>query len=149
MSEIPPEAIEIIPEILWFILALVFVLLFYKPIRDDLLPKLTSFSAGGVEINFNSVQESMDEALELAQKSPQWKVAVTPKQKQRALNRAKQHLDILRNTQILWVDDHPDNNANERRMFRQLKVDIDFAKTTQEALKMVQNEPYDVNGVFS
>ena len=82
MSEIPPEAIEIIPEILWFILALVFVLLFYKPIRDDLLPKLTSFSAGGVEINFNSVQESMDEALELAQKSPQWKVAVTPKQKQ-------------------------------------------------------------------
>ena len=95
MSEIPPEAIKIVPEILWFILALVFMLLFYKPIRHELLPKLASFSAGGVEINFGSVQESMDEALELAQKSPEWNVAVTLKQKQRALNRAKQHLICL------------------------------------------------------
>jgi CheY-like chemotaxis protein len=136
------EIIKILPSILWFLLAGVVLFLFYKPIRDDLLPNLAGFKAGGVELSF--VKESIDAAVELAEKSPQWTVIVSPADKERALRRAKQHLAILRDARILWVDDHPENNQNERQMFRQLKVEVDSATSTEEALRMVRNGNYDL-----
>jgi CheY-like chemotaxis protein len=42
------------------------------------------------------------------------------------------------------VDDHPENNQNERQMFRQLKVEVDSATSTEEALRMVRNGNYDL-----
>ena len=139
------ELVKLIPSILWFFLVVVLLIVFYRPIRDELLPRIGGFKAMGVEFSF--VKDSIDAALELAEKSPQWKVKVSPMEKERALNRAKQHLKIFRDAQILWVDDHPENNLNERRMFRQLKVDIDIAKSTEEALDMLRNGGYDL--VFS
>jgi CheY-like chemotaxis protein len=136
------EFMKIVPSILWFILAVSVLLIFYRPIRDDLLPKLSGFKAGGVELSF--VKESIDAAIELAQKSPQWKVEVPPEDKKRALNRVKQHLDIFKDAQILWVDDHPENNLNERRMLRQLKAEVDIARSTEEALVMLSGGRYDV-----
>jgi CheY-like chemotaxis protein len=136
------EFMKIVPSILWFILAVSVLLIFYRPIRDDLLPKLSGFKAGGVELSF--VKESIDAAIELAQKSPQWKVEVPLEDKKRALNRVKQHLDIFRDAQILWVDDHPENNLNERRMLRQLKAEVDIARSTEEALVMLSGGRYDV-----
>ncbi|HSE82989.1 MAG TPA: hypothetical protein VLB01_00405 [Thermodesulfobacteriota bacterium] len=120
-----PEFIKIIPSILWFLLAIGVLVIFYRPIRDELLPKLGSFKAMGVELSF--VRESINAAIELAEKSSQWNVKVPPEDKERVLKRAKQHLDIIGDAQILWVDDHPENNLNERRMFRQLKAEVDIA----------------------
>ena len=67
-----------------------------------------------------------------------------PADKKRALNRAKQHMEIFRQAQILWVDDHPKHNVNERRMFRQLGAETDIAKSTDEALDMFSNAGYDL-----
>lgn len=53
----------------------------------------------------------------------------------------------LRQAQILWVDDHPESNANERRMFRQLGAEADIAKSTDEALEMLCHGGYDL--IFS
>ena len=146
------EFVKLVTSILWFGFAVSALCLFYKTIRDKLLPNLTSFSAMGVELSF--VKESMDNAvkagmehdasLELAEKSSQWKIAVSQGDKERALNRVKQHLKILRDAQILWVDDHPENNLNERRMFRQLKTEIDIARNTKEALDMLKGGKYDL-----
>ena len=136
------ELIKILPSILWFFLAAAVLVLFYKPIRDDLLPNLSGFKAAGVELSF--VKESIDAAIELAEKSPQWTVIVSPADKERTLRRAKKHLAIFRDARILWVDDHPENNLNERRMFRQLKVEIDSATSTDEAMRMVRNGNYDL-----
>jgi predicted nicotinamide N-methyase len=44
--------IEIIPSILWFLLVLAGVIVFYRPIRDELLPNLSAFRAHGVELSF-------------------------------------------------------------------------------------------------
>lgn len=135
------ELIKIIPSILWFLLVIAVLLLFYRPIRDDLLPKLGEFKAMGVELSF--VIDLINASIELAEKSPQWKVEVSSADKERVLNRTKQHLKIFRDAQILWVDDHPENNLNERRMFRQLNAEIDIAKSTEEALEILKNSRYD------
>jgi CheY-like chemotaxis protein len=142
LAHVGTELVRIIPSILWFLLVVTLLVLFYKPTREDLLPNIRAFKAMGVELSF--VKESIDAALELADKSPQWKVEVSPQDKEQALKRAKKHLPILRDAQFLWVDDHPENNLNERRMFRQLKAEIDIARSTEEALGILKNGRYDL-----
>ena len=76
MDNIPIELVKIIPTILWFLLVVAVLVLFYRPIRDELLPNLSGLKAMGVELSF--VKDSIDAARELAEKSPQWKVDITP-----------------------------------------------------------------------
>lgn len=141
-KEIVVELIKTIPSLLWFLLVLVVIRLFYRPIQDELLPHLTTLKAAGVELSF--VKDSIDSAIKLAEKSPQWNVVVPTEDKEHALNRVRQHLKLFRDAQILWVDDHPENNLNERGMFRQLKAEIDIARSTEEALEMLKNDEYDL-----
>ena len=136
------DLVKIIPSILWFLLVLIIIWKFYRPIRDELLPNLIGFKAMGVELSF--IKEFIDAAIELAEKSPQWKVEISTTDKERALNRAQRHLNIFRGTQILWVDDHPENNFNEIRMFRRLKVHIDIANCTEDAFEKLKNVHYDL-----
>jgi CheY-like chemotaxis protein len=140
--EIPAELIEIIPSLLWFSFVFVIFILFYKRIRDELLPRLGGIKAGGVEFSF--VENSIEAAVEFGEKSKRWDVKVPEKDKKAALNRARNHLNTFRNAKILWVDDYPENNRNERRMFRQLKADIDIAKNSSEALEMLRCDIYDL-----
>lgn len=165
MVEIAVELIKLIPSILWIILVVAILIIFYRPIRDVLFPRLSGFKAMGVEISF--LKDSMDAALakakahdeaveskvittkkhgklELAEKSPQWKVIVPPEDKQAVIKRALQHQTIFSGAQLLWVDDHPENNLNERRMFKQLNVEVDTAKSTDEALQMLKYAKYDL-----
>lgn len=136
------ELVKLIPSVLWFCLVTILIVMFYRPIRDDLLPRLSGFNVMGVEFSF--VQESLDAALELAEKNPQWKVDVSREQKERALNRARHHWKLFRGARILWVDDHPENNINERRMFAQLGAHIDMARSTDEALGQLRAGVYDL-----
>jgi CheY-like chemotaxis protein len=140
-DSIEVELIKIIPSLLWFLFLLAVIVLFYRPIRD-LVPNLSSFKAAGVELSF--LKESIDAAIKLAEKSPQWKIEIPHRDKERALDRVKRHLKIFNGVQILWVDDHPENNLNERDMFCQLKAKIDSAVNTEEALNMLRNVKYDV-----
>lgn len=136
------ELVRLIPSILWFFLVVVLLILFYRPIRDDLLPNLTSLKAGGVELSF--VKESINAALKLAEKSPQWRVKVSSEDKERALRRAKKHLQVFRDARFLWVDDYPENNLNELVMFGQLKVGTQTAQSTEEALEILKNRHFDL-----
>jgi CheY-like chemotaxis protein len=141
-NELIINLIETIPSILWFIFVLVLFILFYKRIRDELLPRLGGLKAAGVEFSF--VENSIEAAIEFGEKSERWDVKVPEKDKKAALNRAKHHLNTFRNAKILWVDDYPENNRNERRMFRQLKADIDIARNSNDALEMLRCDIYDL-----
>jgi CheY-like chemotaxis protein len=134
--------IETIPSLLWFIFVLVFFVLYYKRIRDELLPRLSGTKAAGVEFSF--VENSIEAAIEFGEESERWDVKVPAKDKKAALNRARNHLNTFRNAKILWLDDYPENNRNERRMFRQLKADIDIARNSNEALEMLRCDIYDL-----
>ena len=139
------EALKAAPPILWFIFIMVIFIIFYKRIRNDIIPKLSGFKAVGVEFSF--VETSFDAAIEFGEKSDKWDVVVPEKDKKAALSRAKQHLPLFQQAKILWVDDHPENNRNERKMLRQLKADIDNAKNSCDALEMIDCEIYDL--IFS
>jgi CheY-like chemotaxis protein len=136
------ELIKVIPSLLWAGFAVFVVVLFYRPLRENVLPHLTGVKAMGVELSF--VMSAMDAAIELAEKSPHWHVEVPPHDKEQVLRRVRRHLDLFPQTQWLWIDDHPENNLNERHMFRQLKASIDLAQNTEEALAKVQKRHYDL-----
>jgi hypothetical protein len=42
------------------------------------------------------------------------------------------------------VDDHPENNQNEHRMFRQPKAEVDSTKSTAEAVRMLKHGNYGI-----
>jgi CheY-like chemotaxis protein len=71
-------------------------------------------------------------------------VEISRADKERALSRARNHLSVFKGAQILWVDDHPENNLNERRMLRQLNTEIDMVTNSEEALRILDNAKYDV-----
>ena len=62
------ELLKVAMPVLWFIFVVALVAIFYKPIRDDLVPRLSGLKAMGVEFSF--IQESLDSAIELAEKTP-------------------------------------------------------------------------------
>ena len=141
-DDVVVELVKIVPSFLWWILVLMVVLLFYKRIRDDLLPNLSGFKAAGVELSF--LKKTVTSAIELAEKSPKWPVTIPEKDKELVLERVKNHAKLLQGAKILWIDDLPENNRNETRMFDRLGVDIAFAENTQRALAALREKEYDL-----
>ena len=131
--------IEIFPSILWVIFAVIIFCLFYKRIRDELLPNLTGFKAMGVQFSF--VKSSITAAIELGQ---EWGVSVPKKDKDVVLSRIRKQMHIFNNAKILWLDDLPANNRHERRMLRRLQTRVDIATNSKNALEMLRIDIYDL-----
>ncbi len=136
------EIIKLTPSLLWFLLIVIFFKIFYPTIRDELLPKLSSFEAGGVKLAF--IKNSLEAAFELAEKSPQWKVDVPQEKREKAISRARKNMAVFRKAKFLWVDDCPENNLNERQMFQRLGAVIDLSLNTEDALKILERADYDL-----
>ncbi len=145
MDNVLLELVKITPSVLWFALIVILIIRFYHPFRQDILPKIKMFEAAGVK--FTLVRDSIDAAIKLAEKSPQWKVDVSEKDKRSAEQRARANISVFKGSFILWVDDHPENNLNERKMFKALGADIDVALNTEDAIRVLENGEYDL--VFS
>jgi CheY-like chemotaxis protein len=50
----------------------------------------------------------------------------------------------LQNARILWVDDRPDNNRFERQALEALGIRIELSTSTDDALMMIRDGPYDL-----
>jgi len=61
-----------------------------------------------------------------------------------ALRRARLVSEALSGARVLWVDDHPENNAWERATLRALGVHITSVETTRSALACLSQESFDV-----
>lgn len=61
-----PAFIKIIPSLLWFLHAFFAFCLFYQPIRRELLPKINTISALGVELSF--AEKTISAAFRMAEK---------------------------------------------------------------------------------
>ncbi len=138
------ELVKLIPAFLWFLLVVVLVILFYKPIRHELVPNLTGLKVMGVTLSF--VQDSLNSAIDLAEKTYKGKfdVQISEEDKKQVLNRVKKHLEIFQDARFLWIDDEPTNNRNEEKMFRQLNVTIEAAKSSEDAFALLKKNNYDV-----
>jgi CheY-like chemotaxis protein len=133
---IAQSIIGIIPEVLWVCFATLVVGMFRRPLYSTLY-YLRGLKVAGVECLF--VQEAIRAAVDLAKKHPKWKVQVSSEQERLAMDRASHHQDLLKGTRILWVDDVPQNNTNEIKMFHQLQADIDTATSTEESIRMYES----------
>ncbi|MDZ7363767.1 MAG: hypothetical protein ONB46_24080 [candidate division KSB1 bacterium] len=131
------EIVKNLPAILWFLLFSVIFILFYKPLRYELLPKLSGLKVWGVEFSF--VQHAIATAIELAEKSEAFPPVKTSKeQRQRVIDRVRRNANLFRGSRILWIDDFPESPANERRMLQSLLVDVTMATGTAAAEKLLR-----------
>lgn len=138
------EVIQILPSLLLSVGAVIAILFLIKPICKGLIPRLSGLKYKGMELMF--LKKAMEDALELAEKNERWrhKIKITNKDKETVLNRARKHQDITRDTNILWIDDVPMNNKNEERMLWQLGIKVDYALNTEEAIRLLKADKYDL-----
>lgn len=136
------ELVKILPSALWLVVAIIVVLIFYRPIKNQLLPLVTGLKIGGIECSF--VREAIQASVALAKKHGNWQVEVSEEQASQVMDRASRHLGLLQKAKILWVDDVPENNFNEIKMLHQLRADVETARSTDEALEKLEKQTVDI-----
>lgn len=136
------ELVKILPSVFWLLVAIIVVLIFYRPIRNQLLPLVTGLKIGGIECSF--VREAIEASVALAQKHGDWQVEVSEEQARQAMDRASRHLGLVQKAKILWVDDNTEHNFNEIKMLHQLRADVETARSTEEALAALEKKPFDI-----
>jgi CheY-like chemotaxis protein len=112
--------------LLWF---------FRTPIRTQLLPRLTGFQAFGVQLSF------AEEALTAATANRE---DVSARSRSAAAARLQRDGQLLAGARLLWVDDVPRRNFNERRLFERAGARIDPALSTSDAINAARLHPYDL-----
>jgi CheY-like chemotaxis protein len=129
------DIVDLVAAIVWPVVILGFLWYFRKPIRTQLLPRITGFQGFGLQLTFAA------QALTAATgKRPD----ISDSSRSAAVARLQREGHVLNGTRILWVDDTPANNFNERRLFERAGAIIDPALSTTEALKATQLHPYDL-----
>lgn len=134
-SELMVELVRLIPSVLWILFVAILIGIFYRPIRYELLPRMSGFSAFGVEVTL--IREELDRAIE------DQEVQVSKNDRVQVLRRAQRVASVLRGAQVLWVDDNPDNNNYERGVLQSLGIVVDLARSTDKALAMLRSKKYD------
>lgn len=152
------DFLEQLPPFLWFGIA-AFLVWRYRRSVEALLARFTAFKGMGVELEFagqalnkavadNPSFTTPDKTIEGAMQQTRSfaPVEITAKDKRQALDRAVEKRALLQGAQILWVDDVPRNNLNERIMFRRLGVASTAVTSTAKAIEVLEiDEPlYDV-----
>lgn len=66
-----------------------------------------------------------------------------PEERVQVLRRAQHAAAYLRGAQLLWLDDNPSYNVNERRLFRSLGIFVDLARQESEAWELFAETSYD------
>lgn len=133
--------LDVITPILWTLIGFAALFWFKETIKEFVLPRLSGVKAMGVEISF--IEDSIDTAIEVAEKTAGRPVIVPDDEKSRAVKQAMRHAHAFQGKRILWVDDIPSNNRNERKMFRGLGVEFDNAVSTSDALSLLDLDDYD------
>lgn len=134
-KEIIIELIKIIPSILWVVFLMVILLIFLKPIKDVLIPRLNEFKAFGIEAKF--IKEELEKA---ASRDPEIKETALDQ----VTRRAQRIASLIQGSKLLLVNDVPEEMINVQRILRSLGVVVDVVRNTNSALDMLANTHYDL-----
>ena len=134
-TEVMVELIKVAPTLLWVLFVAFLLAIFYKSIRHELIPRLSGFKAFGVEATF--IKEQLTEA---ARGEPE----VTEEALNQVTRRAQRLSDIIKDAQLLLVNDVPEEMIYVRKILRSLGTFVDIARTTDQALSMMEETKYDV-----
>ena len=134
--EITVAIIQTLPSILAIAVLLILAVIFRKPLKQRILPRLSGLKILGVEISL--LKEELDEVASGRG------VAISEGDKWSALKRAEHVSPVIRGAKILWVDDEPQRNRQLVKILLSLGADVDQAHDTDEALKLLRRHQYDV-----
>jgi CheY-like chemotaxis protein len=129
------ELIRILPTLLWVGLVISLMLIFRRPILDNLIPRLSGLSAFGVEATF--VKEELDRAAEQADTGSE-------QNRSQVARRAERLSPILEGARVLLVNDFPQEMHHVVKVLEALKIAVTIAKSTTEALDSMSRTPFDV-----
>jgi len=132
-TEVLVELIKTIPTLLWIIFSLIVLRIFYKPIRKELIPRLSGFKAFGVEATF--IKDQLAQAT---------KEEITEEVLDQVARRAQRLREIVTGAQLLIVNDVPDEMVHVRNILASLGVSVSIARTTKQAISMMKKTRFDV-----
>lgn len=125
---------------------LLYTLFLFEPQFRTLLERFghgdISVKAAGLEFKLKTAALALSAA---SAKQPDEEV--TPDKAAGVLNQAvpnEASLQELGNASVLWVDDRPQNNRFERSALQQLGVTVDLSTSTDDALKRLSLDSYDL-----
>jgi hypothetical protein len=136
------ELIKLIPTILWITLITGIVIAFYKPIKRQLIPRMSGFKAFGVEATF--VQLQLDAAAREAAARKEPEVAGSPSERSRVSSRAQRLSSIIKGAHILLINDNPEEMRYVTQILEGLQALVDVVRTTDETLANMHRRVYDV-----
>ena len=129
MSLTLADVLEVLPGLIWAGLAAFLVIRFHRPIRDDVLPRLTGVKVMGVQLDLRS-----DEVQKAVESVPRKDVRYPPAAGAAIVSRAERSTPVLRDAGVLWIDDNPQNNLTDRRLLHRLGVFVETVISTEDAL---------------
>ncbi len=134
-EKIAVELIKLIPSLIWvgFFITLAFV--FYRPIRYELIPRMTGFMALGVEVRF--IKRELYRAAE--------EIAVgSEKDRDQVARRAQRIKSIIEGARILLVNDIPSQMRYVISILESLGMTVRVVTSTKEALSVMERTSFDL-----
>lgn len=154
--------IELIKILIWPVLFIVILLLFRKPIStfiENWKKAEVKVDKSGITIAAETVTETV---RNITKASIERAVSVEENERGRyieegfkgvsdTITKIQNYFDKIRNRKILWVDDHPEWNINEKSAFETMGIKITWCLTNEESLNKLKNENFDViiSDIFS
>jgi len=127
--------VRTVPTLLWIVLIISLILIFRKPILNNLIPRMTGIKAFGVEATF--VKEQLDRAADKGN-------AGSEQNRTQVARRAERLSPIIKGSHVLWVNDVPQEVHHVIRILESLNIKVTVAKSTSEALDIMSRVPLDV-----
>jgi CheY-like chemotaxis protein len=129
------EIIKILPSLVWSFIVIGLIIIFYRPIKDELIPRMTGLKALGFEATF--IKKELDR---LAESKP----AGTEASRDQVARRAQRIKKIIEDGRILFVNDSPDQMQQVISILKSLGMSVDIATSTSQALILMTASAYDV-----
>lgn len=129
------EVIKIIPALVWIVFTVAIIGLFYRPIRDVLLPRLQSVKILGFEASFVKA---------VLAKEAEKNRAGSEEQRTALARRAERLAGVLAGARVLLVNDEPDDMSAVIDILSSMKITVVVVTNTEAALKLLESKKYDV-----
>lgn len=135
--------------VIWAIVVVVFLVLFRAPLSTFLerLSQLTfKANKNGVELTFdaNKAKEELTRAVESKPESRSHEQSFNTTEIAKTIEEAAPRSQASRfsRSEVLWVDDRPDNNVHERKAFEAIGLRFTLARSTDEALGILKDNTF-------
>jgi CheY-like chemotaxis protein len=125
----------------WVALAFVVFLALLRVLRSQDAP-LTKLGLGPGGVTMEWAEAKFDAAVSKSDDKTQRAIGNVAKRS--VIERLRTHANLLARARILWVDDHPENNAALIELLREFKASIDTPRSNNEAFTLLGESPYDV-----